>query len=72
LKWAVPVALVVTPTYLYATSAAAIVAQRPGLGCLNLMVLLFVWNAMKFAVMGLLSVPMTLGEAVWRQRDRHA
>lgn len=45
LKWAVPVALVVTPTYLYAMSAAAIVAQRPGLGWLNLLVILFLCYA---------------------------
>ena len=71
LKWAIPVALVATPSYVYAMSTAAIVAQRPGLGYLNVLVLLFVWNAMKFAVMGVLSLPMMLRKAVQGRRVSH-
>lgn len=72
LKWAIPVALVATPAYLFAMSVCAVVAQRPGLGYLNLLVLLLTWNAMKFSVMGVLSVPMMVREAVWRRRVHHA
>jgi len=68
LRWAVPVAVVVTPAYLFAMSLCAVVAQRPGLGYLNLLVLIFAWNALKFAVMGVLSVPMLLRSAVVRRR----
>lgn len=68
LKWAVPAAVVLTPAYLFAMSVAVLFAQRPGLGYLNLLVLLFAWNTLKFAVMGVLSVPMMVQEAVWRRR----
>ena len=68
LKWALPVALVAMPAYLFAMSVAALFAQRPGLGYLNLLVLLFAWNTLKFAVMGVLSVPMMVREAGWRRR----
>lgn len=63
LKWAIPVSIVATPAYLFAMSLCAVVTQHPGLGYLNLLVLLFAWNAMKFAVMGVLSVPMMLRDA---------
>ena len=62
LKWAIPVALVATPTYLLAMSVCATIVTRGGPGYLNVLVLLFAWNATKFAVMGVLSLPMM----VWR------
>lgn len=49
LWWAVPVAAVAVPAYLFAMSVAAAVAQRPGLGAANVLVILFAWNALKFA-----------------------
>ena len=52
LKWAVPVALVATPAYLFAMSVSAIVVDRGGRGYLNVLVWLFAWNALKFAAMG--------------------
>lgn len=55
LKWAVPAAVALTPAYLYAMSVAAVIGTRPGLGWLNVLVLLFCWNAMKFAWMALLA-----------------
>lgn len=55
LKWAIPVALVATATYVYAMSVAAVIATAPGLGWLNMCVFLFCWNAMKFAWMALLA-----------------
>jgi hypothetical protein len=68
LTWAIPVAFVAMPGYLYAMSVAALFAQRPGLGYLNLMVLLFAWNAMKFAAFGLVSIPMLALAVVVRWR----
>ena len=55
LKWAIPAALVATPTYLGMTALAIDGAARPGLGWLNLLVFLFFWNAAKFAWMAVLS-----------------
>lgn len=49
LKWAVPVALVAVPVYLFATSLCATIVERDGPGWLNVLVILFFWNAMKFA-----------------------
>ena len=48
LRWAIPVALVATPLYLGAMATCAQQAARPGLDWLNLLVMLFFWNAMKF------------------------
>ncbi len=41
LKWAVPVTLVAVPTYLLARSVCVVLADRPTLGWLNLLVVLF-------------------------------
>jgi hypothetical protein len=55
LKWAIPFAVVVTPAYLGLTALAILLAGRPGLGWLNVLVLLFFWNAVKFAWMAVLT-----------------
>ncbi len=55
LKWAVPAAVVVAPGYFYAMSVSAVIAARPGLGWLNILVLLYCWNALKFVWMGVLA-----------------
>lgn len=55
LKWAIPVALVATPAYLAAMAVCSQLAIRPGLGWLNVLVLLCFWNAAKFAWMAVLS-----------------
>jgi hypothetical protein len=60
LSWAVPVALVAVPGYLAALAISAHVALRPGLGWLNVMVLLCCWNAAKFAWMATISLPMLM------------
>ena len=60
LRWAVPVALVAVPGYLVATAISAHVALRPGLGWLNVMVLLCFWNAAKFAWMAMISLAMLM------------
>lgn len=55
LKWAIPVACVATPAYLFAMSVCAAVVERGGPGYLNVLVLLFAWNALKFASVALLT-----------------
>lgn len=69
LKWAIPVALIATPTYLALTALTIQGAARPGLGGLNVLVFLFFWNAMKFAWMALLSLPLMAGRALRRIGD---
>lgn len=53
--WAFPVAILATPTYLFAMSVCMSLIARGGPGYLNVLVMLFAWNAMKFALLGLLS-----------------
>lgn len=60
LRWAVPVALVAVPGYLVAMAISAQVALRPGLGWLNVMVLLCFWNAAKLAWMAMISLAMLM------------
>ena len=63
LKWAVLVALVATPAYLFAMSLCATMVDRGGPGWLNVLMLLFFWNAMKFAWLAVLS-PLVLLRSV--------
>lgn len=69
LKWAIPVALIATPTYLGLTALTIQGAARPGPGGLNVLVFLFFWNAMKFVWMALLSLPLMAGRALRRIAD---
>ena len=55
LKWAMPVALVATPAYLLAMKICSTIVADGGPGYLNVLVVLFFWNAMKFAWMAALS-----------------
>jgi hypothetical protein len=55
LKWAIPVAIVAAPAYLFSMSVCSTVVERGGPGYLNLLVLLFAWNALKFASVVLLA-----------------
>jgi len=68
LKWAIPVAFVATPAYLCAISVCMTIIERGGPGYLNVLVMLFAWNALKFALMAVLSIPMMLRRALrsWR------
>jgi hypothetical protein len=68
LKWAVPAALVFLLAYLYAASFVTSLIADGGPGWLNVLVLLFIWNAAKFAWMAVISVPMLL-RAVLRDRS---
>lgn len=67
LKWAIPVASFATPTYLGLTALAIQGAAHPGLGLLNVLVVLFFWNAAKFAWMAVLS-PLMLATTWMRHR----
>lgn len=55
LRWAIPVALITTATYLLAMHLCDLLVQRGGPGCLNVLVLIFAWDAIKFAVVTVLS-----------------
>jgi hypothetical protein len=68
LKWAVPVALVAVPAYLFAMSICATRVADGGPGWLNVLVILFFWNAMKFAWMAVLS-PFVFVGACLRARQ---
>ena len=70
-KWAIPVAMVAAPAYLFGMSACAVIAQQPGLGWLNVLVFLFCWNALKFMWIGALAVP-TLAAIALRSSGRGA
>lgn len=69
LKWALPVALTVAPTYLFFASVCASAVDRGGPGYLNALVLLFFWNAVKFAVMGALT-PLRATRHKYRESGR--
>lgn len=47
-KWAMPVGSLLAPAYLFLASLMTEVLHHGGPGWLNLLVLLFIWNAMKF------------------------
>jgi hypothetical protein len=55
LKWAMPAALALVPTYLFAAAMASAAVDHGGPGWLNILVLLCAWNAMKFAASGALT-----------------
>lgn len=59
LKWGVPAMLLAAP-YLLATSICNNLIADGGPGWLNLLVLLFIWNAMKFLIMGPVSLVLLL------------
>nr|WP_300146710.1 sulfate permease [Propionicimonas sp.] len=69
LKWGIPAMLLAVPYLLIASTLTALM-DNGGPGWLHLVVLIAIWNAMKFAVMGPISMILLLrakaGE--WRQR----
>jgi len=73
LKWGVPAVLLAAP-YLLAASICANLVADGGPGWLNLLVILFVWNALKFIVMGPISLVLLarvrIQEAAARRRAR--
>jgi len=66
LRWAIPVALVATPAYLFAMSVCMTLIERGGPGYLNVLVMVFAWNSIKMAVMGILAPVTALRLARWR------
>ncbi|MFT4083906.1 MAG: sulfate permease [Nocardioides sp.] len=58
LKWGIPAALVLVPAYLYGGSIAITLIERGGPGWLNLVVLILIWDALKFAVMAPVSIAL--------------
>lgn len=60
-KWAIPVAIVATLTYLFAMSVCMTIIERGGPGYLHVLVMLYAWNAIKFAVVGVLTPFRWLG-----------
>jgi hypothetical protein len=73
LKWGVPAMLLAAP-YLLAASICTNLIADGGPGWLNLIVLCSVWNAMKFLIMGpvslVLLVRFRIREATERRRHR--
>lgn len=64
LKWAIPVAILTTPTYLFAMSVCMTIIERDGLGYLNVLVMLFAWNAIKFAALGVVATCAALARCL--------
>ena len=73
LKWGIPAMLLAAP-YLLAASICTNLLADGGPGWLSLLVLLLIWNALKFIVMGPVSlallVRVRIQEAVARRRAR--
>lgn len=73
LKWGIPAMLLAAP-YLLAASICTNLIADGGPGWLNLLVLLFIWNALKFIVMGPISLALLIRvrirEAVARRQAR--
>ncbi|RNL62821.1 sulfate permease [Nocardioides marmoriginsengisoli] len=63
LKWAVPVAVVAVPVYLFVMSLCDTLVNEGGPGWLNVLVILFFWNAIKFGWMAVLSPCMLVRAA---------
>lgn len=75
LRWGVPAMLLAIP-YLYAASNCVQLIEDGGPGWLHLLVLLFIYNAMKFTIMGPVSLVLLLcaivREHVERRREHRA
>lgn len=73
LKWGIPAMLLAVPYFLAANYCITLI-EDGGPGWLNLLVLLFCWNALKFLIIGPVSVVLLVRarvqEAVERRRAR--
>lgn len=69
LKWGGPAMLLAIP-YLYVASLLTVLLEDGAPGWLHVLVVLCIWNAMKFAIMGPVSVVLLLRvrAAEWRER----
>ena len=68
LKWAIPAALLLAPTYLFAAAITTTVIADGGHGWLNLVALTRIWNGFKFGGLGVLSLPMLLARLARSRR----
>ena len=69
LKWGVPAMLLAIP-YLTVANTMTILIDRGAPGWFHLLVLLCIWNAFKFLVMGPVSVVMLVRARTAERRDR--
>ncbi|WP_150462944.1 sulfate permease [Nesterenkonia ebinurensis] len=71
LKWGIPAMLLAIP-YLFAATMCRGLIEDGGPGSLNLLVLLFIYNAMKFTIMGPVSLVLLARVRLreWEQRQR--
>lgn len=73
LKWGIPAMLLAAPYVLAANYCITVIAGG-GPGWLNLLVLLFCWNALKFLIMGpvslVLLIRVRIQEAIARRHTR--
>lgn len=69
LKWGVPAMLLAIP-YLAVANTMTILIDRGAPGWFHLLVLLCIWNALKFLVMGPVSVVLLVRARTAERRDR--
>ncbi|GAB3536005.1 hypothetical protein GCM10027403_15220 [Arthrobacter tecti] len=69
LKWGVPAMLLAVP-YMYVAGILRVLIEDGRPGWLHVLVLLCVWNAMKFAIMGPVSFVLLLRVRAVEWRDR--
>lgn len=69
LKWGVPAMLLAIP-YLAVANILTILIDRGAPGWFHLLVLLCIWNAFKFLVMGPVSVVLLVRASTAERRDR--
>lgn len=69
LKWAIPVACVLTPSYLLTAFACTTAIKHGGPGWLHLLVLLCTWNGLKFAILSALSPLLYVERAVCHKQQ---
>lgn len=69
LRWGLPAMLLALP-YLYAASVVTTLIADGAPGWLHLVILLLVWNAMKFIIMGPVSLVLLIRARATEFRDR--
>lgn len=69
LKWGLPATLLAVP-YLYAAALIRVFIDNGAPSWLNLLVLLFIWDAMKFALMGPISLILLFRVHIHEAADR--
>ncbi|MFT4011718.1 MAG: sulfate permease [Nocardioidaceae bacterium] len=69
-KWGIPAALVLVPSCLYAASFTTTLIERGAPGWLNVVVLVLIWDALKFAVMAPVSAGLLLRALIAERSPR--